>query len=84
MAPPSVAPCACSPVIASRECSSDYVQVPLSAESCVTLDAGICSAKECPEGIDLGSFARYAGDVDDIVEDIIVENREMLSELARR
>jgi hypothetical protein len=65
----------------SRECSSDHIQVPLSAESRAMLEAGIRSAQEKPS-VDRGSFAQYAND--DLIEEIIGENREMLSELARR
>lgn len=60
MPSPSTAPCPCTPVNDSRECSDDYV--PPSAEELAALDAGIQSAKECPEGIYLGSFAQYADD----------------------
>jgi hypothetical protein len=62
MAPPSVAPRSCSPVIDSRECRSDYPQVPLSAESRAMLEAGIRSALEQPL-VDRPSYAQYADDV---------------------
>ena len=58
---PSVAPCPCTPVIDSRECSSDYVQVPLSAESRAMLERGIRDVQE-GRTYDLGSFAQYADD----------------------
>ncbi len=56
------APNPCSPVTVSRDDDDDYVQVPLSAESRAMLEAGIRSAKKCPEGISRGSFAQYADD----------------------
>ena len=45
------------------------------------LEQGIRDVQE-GRTYDLGSFAQYADD--DLIEDIIVENHEMLSELARR
>ena len=56
--------------------------MPLSAEGLAALEAGIRKAKEQPSGY-RGRSAESAT-VDAIIENIIGENREMLSELARR
>jgi hypothetical protein len=56
------APRPSSPAPCTPECDDDPNYVPLSPEAWAQLEAGLKSAKECPEGIYHGSFAQYADD----------------------